>query len=73
MPNEGPIGPGPIPYVHIDIPPIPYVPDSQGQYLGPPAPPYVDGKYFILPINFLFSLVPGYQNSSYSLKFNREN
>lgn len=44
VPNFGPDGPGPVPYVHVAIPPIPYVPDTQGQYLGPPAPPYEDGK-----------------------------
>ena len=43
-PQFGSDGPGPIPYVHIGIPPIPYIPDSQGQYLGPSAPPYIDGE-----------------------------
>jgi hypothetical protein len=38
-------GPGPVPYVHQDVPPIPYVPDNNGYYVGPPAPPYVDGNF----------------------------
>lgn len=45
VPQFGPDGPPPVPYVHIDIPPIPYVPDSQGQYFGPPPPPYIDGEF----------------------------
>lgn len=43
VPQFGNDGPGPIPYVHVGIPPIPYIPDSQGQYYGPSAPPYLDG------------------------------
>lgn len=37
-------GPGPVPYVHQAVPPVPYVMDYNGQYSGPPPPPYVDGK-----------------------------
>lgn len=48
IPNFGPDGPGPIPYVHQGVPPIPYIPDNQGQYFGPDPPPYIDGKFKLL-------------------------
>lgn len=53
-PQFGNDGPGPIPYVHVGIPPIPYIPDTQGQYYGPSAPPYLDGESRLNSISILF-------------------